>query len=302
VTKRVSILVTGASGQVGVDLVDTLRAISVPGADKHWQPDDRPVSPDEFEVHARSHAQLDITSRESIANVLAELRPDVVVNLAAYTKVDAAESDPESCFALNRHAVGQLSELARESGAHLITVSTDYVFDGTKGAAYIETDSTAPLNVYGRSKRDGELLCTERDTIVRTSWVFGVRARNVVHLIADRVTQGQTVRFVSDQRGTATFAADLSRALVTFVRQRPGGVWHFANTGDLTWYELASEVAHTLTGSRELVEPIATSDLVPTPAAQRPSRSDLDTSKWRSQGFVAPPTWSVGLARLLIAK
>ncbi len=296
------VLVTGATGQVGVDLVDTLRAESVPGSDPTWQPDSREIFPGEFDVIALSHRDLDVTRRDDVARVLKNVRADVVVNLAAYTRVDAAENDAVACTELNDTSVGVLSELCGEVQCHLITVSTDFVFDGNKGAAYVEDDVTNPLNVYGLTKRAGELACAANDTVVRTSWVLGVRGKNVVHLIADRVSRGESVRFVSDQRGTATFSADLARALVSVIRDQPAGMWHFANGEDVTWLDIARAVARHVVGNDELVHSVLTSDLDPVPLAKRPARSDLSTHKWTSSGYGAPRAWSNGLARFLDAR
>ena len=296
------ILVTGASGQVGVDLVDTLNGVQPPGSLAAWQPDGRSVEDGEFLVTAFSHRDLDVTDRDAVVTALRSCNADVVVNLAAYTKVDAAERDITSCFALNRDAPVALSELCAERNAHLVTISTDFVFDGLKGSAYLEEDVTNPLNVYGASKREGEIGCSPSDSIVRTSWVLGVRARNVVSIVTERVSHGEPVRFVNDQVGTATFAADLARALVTIVRERPGGLWHFANEGALSWFQLARAVTLIITGSDELATPISTIDLVPHPVALRPIRSDLSTEQWVSRGWSEPSHWSNGLERLLAAR
>ena len=296
------VLVTGAQGQVGADVVDTLCALSPPGADSTWQRDVLRVADDEFAVTALSHHDLDVTHRDHVATALRDSGANVVVNLAAYTRVDDAENDVAACRALNADAVGTLSELCADFGAHLITISTDFVFYGAKGSAYVEDDDTDPLNVYGQSKRDGELRCSSRDSVLRTSWVLGVRARNVAHLIVERVSRAESMNFVDDQRGTPTFSADLSRALVSLVREQPGGLWHFANEGDVSWFDLACAIAQSVTGNTELVHAVKTSDLSPAPIAQRPTRSDLDTSKWRMNGFAAPSSWRDGLARFLDAR
>ena len=292
------ILVTGAGGQVGVDLVDILRGDLPWGASAAFVPDGRAIEDDEFEVLALTHHDLDITDRDRVVAALRATRPDVVIHLAAYTAVDRAETDAATCFAVNATGTGNLSEAAREAGAHLIAVSTDYVFDGRKGASYVEEDATNPLSVYGASKRDGELLCGEGDTIVRTSWVMGVRGKNVVHVIAERAASGQAVRFVNDQTGTVTVASDLARALVALARTRPGATWHVANTATTTWYDVAAFVGRTLGRGEDFATPIATADLSPAPLAQRPERSDLDTSKWRAH-FEALPEWTDGVARLV---
>jgi dTDP-4-dehydrorhamnose reductase len=199
---------------------------------------------------------------------------------------------------VNAAGTGNMSDAAHDAGAHLIAVSTDYVFDGRKGASYVEDDMTNPLSVYGSSKREGELLCRDEDTIVRTSWVMGVRGKNVVHVIADRAASGQEVRFVNDQTGTVTVASDLARSLVALARTRPGGTWHVANTGTTTWFDIADFVGRTLGRGDDFATPILTSDLSPAPLAHRPERSDLDTTKWRSS-FLGLPEWTDGVERLV---
>lgn len=292
------VLVTGAGGQVGVDLVDTLHATAPLGASSEFLPDGREVGPEEFEVLALTHHDLDIADRQRVIAVLHATRPDVVVHLAAYTAVDRAETDAAACIAVNATGTGNLSDAAHDVGAHLIAVSTDYVFDGEKGTSYVETDVTNPLSVYGASKRDGELLCRENDTIVRTSWVMGVRGKNVLHVIADRAAAGERVRFVNDQTGTVTVASDLARALVGMVRARPGGIWHVANSGTTTWFDVADFAGRSLGRDDDFATAIATSDLSPAPLAHRPVRSDLDTTKWSTQ-FAVMPDWRDGVSRLL---
>lgn len=293
------VLVTGASGQVGLDLTDTLAGDIVAGADATFQPDGRRVTSGEFDVIALTHHDFDVSHEEMVQRTLAVVRPDVVVNLAAYTAVDRAEGDVENCRITNTDAVGNMSRVCAEVGAHLITISTDYVFDGTKGAAYVESDPCGPLNVYGSSKFDGERLCRPEDTIVRTSWVTGVRGSGVAHVIAQRAQFAQPMRFVNDQRGTLTSAADLARVLVTMIRERPGGVWHIANGGDLTWFELARAICGLCGGDEQLVSATTTDELVPVPAARRPQRSDLSTAKWIDAGYGELPAWRDALGRFV---
>ena len=294
----IRILVTGANGQVGVDVVDTLNATTPPGGEPTFQPDARPVLPNEFEVFALSHHDLDVSDRDAVSRAVAATHPDIIVHLAAFTAVDRAEIESDACFAVNSVGTESLSLAAHEHGAHLISISTDYVFDGNKGASYVEDDVTNPLNVYGASKRAGELLCSPEDTIVRTSWVMGVRGKNVVHVIAERATSGETVRFVNDQTGTVTVASDLARALVTFVRERPGGLWHVANAGTTTWFDVAHYVGKLFGRDDDFATAIATSDLDPAPLATRPIRSDLSTEKFSSR-WSALPEWTDGVARLV---
>jgi dTDP-4-dehydrorhamnose reductase len=298
VSRATRVFVTGAAGQVGADLLDTLRGVTPLGGDTSFQPDAKPVGESEFEVLGLDRHDLDVTDRDAVLRSLRASRPDVVVHLAAYTAVDRAEEDVERCFDVNERGTQNLSLGAHDVGAHLITISTDYVFDGTKGAAYLEDDETGPLNVYGASKREGERHCVADDTIVRTSWVMGVRGKNVVHVIAGRAASGATVRFVDDQMGTVTAASDLARSLVTLVRERPGGLWHVANSGATTWYDVAAHVGTLLERGDDFATPIKTSELSPTPLASRPARSDLDTGKFTSS-FAALPAWRDAVARLV---
>ena len=290
---------TGAAGQVGVDLLDTLRGAVPAGADPNFQPDGHVIGADEFEVLGVTHHDLDLTDRDQTMRALRSTRPDVIIHLAAYTKVDQAESDRDACFRVNAFATETLSLGAHDVDSHLIAISTDYVFDGLKGAGYVEEDVTNPLNVYGASKRAGELLCSDDDTIVRTSWVMGVRGKNVLHAIASRAGSSDTVRFVNDQTGTATFASDLARTLVTLTRERPPGLWHVANSGTTTWYEIAAYAGEVLGRDHDFATAIATSELTPAPAAVRPTRSDLSTAKWATAGFSAMPDWHDGVRRFL---
>jgi dTDP-4-dehydrorhamnose reductase len=292
------VLVTGARGQVGVDLLATLAGESPPGSDPTWQPDDRAVRADEFEVVGRGRAELDVTDATAVAAELERTRPAVVVNLAAFTAVDAAEADPVRCDQVNHVAVGSLVAACTARGAHVITISTDYVFDGTKGAAYVEDDAPAPLNVYGRTKRDGEVAATSAATVVRTSWVMGRAGRPLARVVAERAAAGEPMAFVTDQVGTLTASADLARALITLIRVRPGGLWHVANDGAVSRFEIASWVADHV-GRRDLVRAITTDDLDPAPAARRPARSDLATNAWRAAGFAPLPSWRAALNRVV---
>jgi dTDP-4-dehydrorhamnose reductase len=241
---------------------------------------------------------LDVTERDAAVRTVNDIRPDVVVHLAAYTAVDRAEGDSDACFAVNEQGTLNMSLAAHEVGAHLITISTDYVFDGKKGEAYVEYDEAHPLNVYGASKFEGEQRCASDDTIVRTSWVMGVRGKSVIHVIAERALSGDTVRFVDDQTGTVTLASDLARSLVTLVRERPGGVWHVANPGATTWFDIAAYVGEILSRGEDFATPIFSSELAGSQVAVRPERSDLNTHKFASS-WSALPDWREGVSRLI---
>lgn len=295
------VLVTGAGGQVGTDLLDVLRGDVPPGGDPSFQPDGRPVGAEEFAVLGLTHHDLDVGDPDAARRAVAAAQPDVIVHLAAYTAVDRAETDAAECFRVNAGGTAALSDAAREFGAHLIAVSSDYVFDGEKGDAYVEDDAPHPLNVYGASKLAAERGCRPEDTVVRASWVMGVRGRTVVKVIAQRARAGETVRFVTDQAGTVTLAADLARALASLARERPGGLWHVANPPVTTWFDVAAFVGARLGRPEGFATPIVTAELSPPPAARRPRRSDLSTAKWTARGFAALPDWRDGVARLLDA-
>ena len=295
----IKVLVTGAAGQVGSDLLDVLAGITPPGGDPTFQPDGRAIGTDEFSVMGLTHHDLDITDEAAVHRTVRMVQPDVIVHLAAYTAVDRAESDVETCFAVNELGTGYLSDAADAVGARLIAVSTDYVYDGEKGDTYTESDPTNPIGVYGRSKLAGEQRCRDKDTIIRTSWVLGLRGRNVLHVIADRVQKGEPVRFVTDQVGTPTFSADLARAIATFARAPQGGVWHIANRGTTSWFTVAETAARGFGAPEGFVTPIVTSELSPAPAAQRPARSDLSTQKWEALGMTPMPLWQDSLSRFI---
>jgi dTDP-4-dehydrorhamnose reductase len=292
------VLVTGAAGQVGVDLMDVLRGITPLGGDATFQPDAEPVGEGEFDPVGFARSELDVTDRDAVVATARDVQPDIIVHLAAYTAVDRAEGDSDACFNVNELGTLNMSLAAHEIGAHLITISTDYVFDGKKGEAYVEYDDAHPLNVYGASKREGELHCTDDDTIVRTSWVMGVRGKNVVHVIADRALSGANVRFVDDQMGTVTTSSDLARSLVTLSRARPGGIWHVANSGATTWFAIAAYVGTLLNRGEEFATPIRSSELAGSQVATRPARSDLNTEKFTST-WSALPSWREGVSRLV---
>ncbi len=297
-TRATRVMVTGAAGQVGLDLRDVLEGAIPPGGDRSFQPDQRPIPSGEFDVLALTRHDLDVADRDAVHRAVRAARPEVIVHLAAYTAVDRAQTEESECFAVNGVGTESMSLAAHENGAHLIAISTDYVFDGNKGGAYVEDDATNPLNVYGASKRAGELLCSSDDTVVRTSWVMGVRGKNVAHVIADRASSGQTVRFVSDQTGTVTVASDLARVLATLVRERPGGLWHVANAGTTTWFDVAAYIGEILGCPDGFATAIATSDLHPAPLPTRPIPSDPSIDKLAS-AWSALPDRRDGITRLI---
>jgi dTDP-4-dehydrorhamnose reductase len=262
------VLVTGAGGQLGRDVVEHCEL-------------------EGDEVLALDRARLDVTDREAVLAGVGAARPDVVVNCAAFTAVDRCETEPEVAHAVNAVAVGHLADAARAAGAHLVHVSTDYVFDGTLDRPYREDDRPNPLSVYGRSKLAGERAAGPDASVVRTSWVCGEHGSNMVHLVLRLAGEHRELAFVDDQRGRPTFTADLAPALRRLAVARSNGIFHVTNQGSVSWYEFVREVLAAAGHDRDLVRPIATADLRPPRPAPRPANSVLDDARWRACGF--PP-------------
>jgi dTDP-4-dehydrorhamnose reductase len=258
-------------------------------------------------VRLAGRATADVGDRTGVDAFVRAFKPDVVVNTAAFTAVDAAEDDPASAFRVNRDGAANVAAAARDARALLIHLSTDYVFDGTKASPYVETDAPHPLNVYGASKLAGETAVLALDgtaLVLRTSWVFSAEGRNFVKTILRLASERQELRVVDDQRGTPTFAADLAQAIVTIAervssateREKLGGVYHVAGSGDATWYRFACaivEAAADRNGPPTELRAIPTSDY-PT-RAKRPLDSRLDCSKAAREFGVRLPPWQDSL-------
>ena len=274
-------LVVGAGGQVGRELV--LRA------------------PAGVHVVALGRAGLDVTDGAAVEKAVAEHRPDVVLNAAAYTAVDRAEDEPDRAAAVNAAAPAHLAAACARHGAALLHISTDYVFDGTKADPYTEDDPASPLGVYGQSKWDGEEAvrkALDRHVIVRVAWVFGPHGANFVKTMARLAADREELRVVADQRGGPTPAAAIADALWSIARQIESGkdAWgtvHFCGAPATTWHGLA-EAAIDAARARgpaacTKVLPIATADY-PTPAA-RPANSVLACSLIRRRWGIEQPDW-----------
>lgn len=263
------VLVTGAAGQLGTDVVATCAAAG----------DD---------VVATSRQQLDVSDRDAVLAAVTSVRPDVVVNCAAWTAVDACESDPELAVAMNGTAVRWLAESCDRSGAHLVQLGTDYVFDGELDRAYHEWDTPNPQSVYGITKLIGEreaLALGPRATVVRTSWVCGPNGSNMVKTIMRLAAERPELAFVDDQFGHPTFTQDLAPLVRRIALDRLSGVVHATNQGACTWYELARAVVAAMGRDPEMVRPIATSELDPPRPAPRPANSVLDNAVLRLAGY-----------------
>ena len=265
----IRVLVTGAAGQLGHDVV----AVAESRGDT---------------VMAVDQAELDITHREQVHEAIAEWRPDVVINCAAMTAVDLCESEVENAFAVNEHAVRWIAEACDAIDARLVHLSTDYVFDGTKVGAYVETDAPNPQSVYGASKLAGEKAALDlgaNAVVVRTSWVCGANGSNMVRTVQRLVGEGKPLAFVSDQVGCPTFTADLAPALFRLVDDRRSGVYHLSNQGAVSWHGFVREIVRELGSAPDAVRAITTAELLPPRPAKRPANSVLENKAWRNAGY-----------------
>ncbi|MEI6947039.1 dTDP-4-dehydrorhamnose reductase [Paraflavisolibacter sp. H34] len=246
---------------------------------------------------------LDITVKEDVERKIAELQPDYLVNCAAYTAVDKAETDVEAAFAINGTAVGHLAAACAAHNVRLVHISTDYVFDGTASAPYTEDAPVAPANVYGRSKLQGEQEAQAHDPqaiIIRTAWVYSVYGNNFVKTMLRLMKSRPELNVVADQQGSPTYAADLAQAILHIVETGNWvpGIYHFTNEGVITWFDFA-EAIRSYSHAACTVHPIPT-EQYPTPAS-RPKYSVLDKTKFaRTFGIELKP-WQESL-RLCLEK
>lgn len=264
------LLVTGSGGQLGQDVV---RAATVAGDD----------------VIAADHASLDVTDRDAVLGAIITVRPHAVVHTAAWTAVDACEGEPDRAMVTNAVAVRWVAEGCHRAGAHLVAVSTDYVFDGTLVRPYREWDAPNPQSVYGASKLAGEseaLAVGPAAAVVRTSWLCGEHGSNMVKTVLGLAARSaDELAFVDDQIGCPTFTADLAPVLRRLALDRRSGVHHVTNAGEVSWYEFAREVLAAGGHDPGRVRPIATSELDPPRPAPRPANSVLDNSVMRAAGL-----------------
>ncbi|HSU83986.1 MAG TPA: dTDP-4-dehydrorhamnose reductase [Thermoanaerobaculia bacterium] len=246
-----------------------------------------------------SHAQADLDDRGSLLGWAERFRPEVVVNCAAYTKVDAAEADRERAFAVNGEGVANAAALAGRAGARLVHVSTDYVFDGEAQAPYREDAPTAPLSVYGESKLEGErrALGYEHSLVVRTSWLFGPRGASFVATMVGLIEAGRLpLRVVTDQQGCPTSTPSLARALLDLAARRASGIVHYQDREPVSWYAFAVEIARLWSGAAEVI-PVTSAEF-PRPA-RRPAYSVLDVGRFETIAGRRVEPWECGLVETL---
>lgn len=288
------ILLTGVNGQVGHALKHALTQ-----------------SPLFADVVCLDRAQLDLTDADAISRAVDTFQPDLIINPAAYTAVDKAESEPELAYAINADAPKVLAEAAARIGAHLIHFSTDYVYSGSKAAPYVESDETGPLSVYGKSKLMGEEAIRTvglPHLIFRTSWVYGAYGNNFLKTVIRLATERDALRIVADQTGAPTSSRSIADALVNVLAKINAdahdeiyGIYHLVNAGKTTWHGFATAIVEEYLRMQQRkgwpvlkVTPAAiqaiTTQEYPTPAV-RPANSSLDCSKLARDFSVRLPEW-----------
>lgn len=276
------ILVTGANGMLGRALAERL-------ANSH-------------SLFLWGREEADLADAGAVAAAARGIEFDAIVHAAAFTEVDRCETDYGLALRGNRDAVENVARLAVERRAHLVTVSTDYVFDGTKGSPYLETDPTAPINAYGRSKLAGEEVALgsgANAVVVRTSWLFGPGGKNFVDTIAGKLERGEALEVVDDQRGSPTYTRDLAHAIAKLLGRGATGIVNVTNSGETTWYGFAVEIARYL-GSSTPIAPV-TSERFKRPAA-RPAYSVLSGERYAALVGERPPRWEDALHHYLAGR
>ena len=279
--KIVKVLITGSAGQLGTDLVASANHAGL-------------------DVIATSHADLDITDRNLVLQKIASAAPEAIIHAAAWTAVDACESDIKKAMAINSDGTANVANAARQIGARVIYISTDYVFDGTKATPYIESDIPNPQSVYGASKLAGERhLDLNQDSVVRISWVCGEHGNNMVKTILRLAATSPTLTFVDDQIGSPTFTSDIAPVLVDFARESRTGIWHLTNQGTTSWFGFAQDVLRAAELDPNRVQPIATADLRPQRPAKRPANSVLENAHMCKANLTLLDDYHIPLQRLV---
>jgi dTDP-4-dehydrorhamnose reductase len=283
------ILLFGAQGQLGRELVAAAHQAKL-------------------EVHGPREEEIDIADPQAVGDAIARLRPDIVVNAAAYTDVDRAESETDLAWRVNAIGPEVIADSVGRAGIPLIHLSTDYVFDGTKSGPYAEDDPVAPIGAYGRSKAAGEVAVRQaapRHLILRTAWLYGRHGGNFVKTVIRLAAEREEIGIVADQFGSPTSAADLAQAIVRVAprllqAEAPYGTFHLAGDGATSWFGFAEKIVAEqagITGRRPKVTPIATSEY-PT-AARRPLNSVLDCARFAETFGISLPSWQDSIGQVV---
>jgi dTDP-4-dehydrorhamnose reductase len=282
------ILITGSEGMLGKALMQVAKAkgLRVVGAD----------------IRSKEN-NIDITNLDSVTSVIKRIRPDAIIHTAAYTDVDECELNLNKAYLINREGTNNVAKACKDTGAFLIYISTDFIFNGKKRMPYTEDDKPNPINEYGKSKLQGEervKKLLEQYLIIRTSWLFGENGKNFVDTIIDKAKSGKSLKVVNDQKGSPTYSADLADAitellLTTYNLQLTA--LHITNSGNCTWHEFAKEIIRIKAIKDVKIEPIV-SDKTER-AANRPKMSILDNTAYIKITGKALPSWQDALARYL---
>ena len=274
------VLVTGAKGQLGRDLMNELKRQGLEGIGVDVE-------------------EMDITDPEKCRSVIGQAGADAVIHCAAYTAVDAAEDQAELCRKINGEGTRNVAEACRDAGVKLMYISTDYVFDGEGTRPWEPDDERAPLNVYGQTKYEGELAIEElldRYYIIRIAWVFGAAGKNFIKTMLRLGRERGAVSVVNDQVGSPTYTYDLARLLVDMVQTEHYGRYHATNEGECSWYEFACEIFRQA-GLEVQVTPVSSEAFAA--KAKRPANSRMSKEKLTEKGFVRLPDWQDALKRFL---
>lgn len=274
------VVVTGAKGQLGTDLVGLLAG-------------------KEYEVYGYGREELDITNFDQVKQIITEINPDVIIHAAAYTKVDLAESEPDQAFLINAYGTRNVAVASEAVGAKLVYVSTDYVFDGTANVPYNEFSSTNPLSVYGKSKLAGEQLVRDLHSkffIVRTSWVYGKHGNNFVKTMLKLAQERDELMVVHNQLGCPTYTVDLASCIAEIIQTAKYGIYHVSNSGHCSWYEFAKAIFEEAAMNVK-VNPCTTQKF-PRPAP-RPAYSVLEHMALKLNGFSEVRHWREALREFM---
>ncbi|MBG9737721.1 dTDP-4-dehydrorhamnose reductase [Paenibacillus alvei] len=274
------VLVTGAGGQFGMEMLIVLHRQGIPAV-------------------GYGHGDMDVTDEEQVMKVMETVRPTHVIHAGAYTKVDMAESDPDQAYRVNAFGTRNVAVAASRIGAALVYISTDYVFDGKSDSPYNEFHPVRPINVYGRSKWEGERFVRNHHSaafIIRTSWVFGIYGDNFVKAIIRKASTEQVLQVVHDQVGAPTYALDLAEKIVELLFTSKYGTYHITNSGSCSWHEFAAAIIKEA-GVNAVVRAVPTSEF-PRPA-RRPKYSVLEPLALRLNGFSPLRHWNEGLQHFL---
>jgi len=273
------VIILGGKGQLGKEFENFLK--------------------DKAEIYSFSHLELDVLNQELLIKKIQEIKPEVVINCSAYTKVDKAEEEKEECIKVNAIGAKNVSYASYKVGAKVIYFSTDYIFDGEKESPYTELDSPNPISTYGRSKLLGEKYTSKHNPnylILRISWLYGINGRNFIKTIIKKAKEEKELKIVSDQKGSPTYTLDVVKQTWELIKKDKIGIYHSANQGETSWYEFAKKIIEKLKINVK-ISPIKTGEY---PAlAKRPKYSVLDNHLLKLEGINIMRDWETALNEFL---